>query len=206
MPGQWSLNVNVAGVKPFEPGAFVRIPTGAYTVEIVDTEMEQKDPTKHPALRFDAKIVEPGDFNGTTVRVYVGTDFTKDGNRKHLRALLLGVGANPAALDNGNIDINQTMFVGKKAYIYVEAAPEGEKTPDGKRPFDNRNFIAPAYYETWKRDHAAGVPAQAQPTGNGTVAPQSLASLAGALNNQGGASFAPSGGAAPQPGAGPKLF
>lgn len=198
--GTWSLSVNVAGVKPFEPGAFQRLPTGAYRVSVKDTELEQKDVSKHPALRFDVVVEEEGDFKGVQTRVYVGTDWTKEGNRKHLRSLLLGVGANPQALDSGVINIDQSMVIGKMAYIYVEEAPEGEKRADGKKAYDNRNFIAPAYYEKWRTENAIPQGPQAnqpaQPAGAAPT-PGGLAGLAGALNTggaQGGAAF-PQGGA-----------
>lgn len=160
--GNWNLTVNVAGVKPFEPGS-MRIPEGAYAVQIVDSDLAQKDPSKSPSLAFDIKVVEAGEAQGMTGKVFLSTDLTKDFNKKHLRSLLLGVGASPAALDNGNVNIEAAMFVGKTAYIFVEAR-EGEVEVNGKmqKQYDNRNFIAPAFYEKWKAEHAAGA---AKPAG-----------------------------------------
>ena len=116
--GNWNLTVNVAGVKPFEPGS-QRIPEGAYAVQIVESDLMQKDPSKAPSLAFDIKVVEAGEAQGMTGKVFMSTDLTKDFNKKHLRSLLLGVGANPAVLDNGNIGIDASMFTGKTAYIFV---------------------------------------------------------------------------------------
>lgn len=150
--GNWNITVNVAGVQPFEPGAFARIPEGAYAVQIVDTELTQKDPSKAASLSFDVKVLDAGPAQGMTGKVFVGTDLTKDGNKRHIRGLLLGVGATVAALDAGNVNLSADMFVGKQAYMFVETR-EG-KDDNGKPLYDNRNFIAPAYYEKKKAEAA----------------------------------------------------
>lgn len=179
--GNWNLKVNVAGVKPFEPGTGNRIPEGAYAVQIVESDLMAKDPSKAPSLSFDIKVLEAGEAQGMTGKVFMGTDLSKDFNKKHLRSLLLGVGANPAVLDNGEINIEAAMFVGKTAYVFVEAR-EG-KDEQGKPLYDNRNFIAPAFYEKWKAEHPAGA---AKPAGATATAPAAApAGLAGLATAQG---------------------
>lgn len=177
--GNWSINANVAGVQPFEPG-FKRIPEGAYAVVITDSEMKpSKDPGGAPNIIFDVKITEPGESQGITAKLYVGTDLTKDGNKKHLRALLLGVGATPATLDAGAVALTADMFVNKPAFIYVEAR-EG-KDEQGRNLLDNRNFIAPQFYEKKKIEAMQNRPAGATATGPTAAAPMGLGGLAGAL-------------------------
>ena len=189
--GNWALKVNVAGVAPFEPGAFQRFPEGAYAVLITDSDLKQaKDPGGAPNLIFDVKIVEAGAAQGVTTKLYVGTDWSKEGNKKHMRALLLGVGASPAILDNGEVDLAASMFVGKTAFIYNETR-EG-KDEQGRALLDNRNFVAPAWYEKKKTEMAQAKPAG--PAANGG-APAGLAGLAGAQAT-------PAIGGAPTPGAG----
>lgn len=197
--GNWSLQVNVAGVQPFEPGAFTRVPEGPYAVLITDSEMKAaKDPQGAPNLVFDVKIIEAGASQGVTAKLYVGTDLTKEGNKKHLRALLLGVGANAAALDGGAVAITAEMFIGKTAFIYVESR-EG-KDGQGRDMLDNRNFIAPAFYEK-KKAEIAGRPAGVVNAAPGAV-PVGLAGLA-----LGGQPVVAGGAPAPQAGfAGGALF
>ena len=182
--GNWALKVNVAGVQPFEPGAFQRIPEGAYAVQIVDSDMKAgKDPASPPNLVFDVKIVESGASQGVTAKLYVGTDFTKEGNKKHMRALLLGVGASPTILDNGEVALDAAMFVGKPAFIFVENRPG--KDEHGRDLLDNRNFVAPAWYEKKKVEMAQAKAAGPAATNGG--APAGIAGLAGAQNPLGGA-------------------
>lgn len=174
--GNWNLTVNVAGVTPFEPG-FKRIPEGAYAVQIVDSDMKQSDPTKAPSLSFDVKVLDAGEAQGLGGKVFVGTDLTKAFNKQHIRALLLGVGAPVAVLEAGNVGISADMFVGKTAYIFVEAR-EG-KDENGKPLYDNRNFVSPAYYEKKKAEAAQGGAKPAIPTAP-AAAPAGLAGLANA--------------------------
>lgn len=173
--GNWNLTVNVAGVQPFEPG-FTRIPEGAYAVQITNSDLQQKDPSKPATLVFDVKVIEQGEAQGLTGKVYVGTDLEKPANKRHLRGLLMGVGANPAALDAGNINISAEMFVGKNAYIFVEAR-EG-KDEQGRNLLDNRNFVAPAFYEKKKAEAGAKAPATVGVVAT-TPAPAGIAGLAG---------------------------
>lgn len=185
MGNPWQLTVNVAGVKPFEPGG-VRLPEGGYTVKIVDTDLKAAtDPTKRASLWFTVEVTEQGEYLGTKRNVIVGTDFTKDFHRKHFRALLMGVGANPQALDGGDLQLSSELFTGKQAYIYVETAAEGETRPDGKKAYDNVNFIAPSYYAKWKADQAAKAGASATgaqtPAASAGAPANGLGSLAGAL-------------------------
>jgi hypothetical protein len=190
--GNWTLQVNVAGVQPFEPGG-KRLPEGAYAVVIKDSDMKQSDPSKPASLGFKFAVAEEGEFKGVEGMVFVSTDFSKDFHKKHMRALLLGMGAKPEALDNGTLNLDASLFAGKTAYIFVETR-DGEVEVDGKKvkQYDNRNFIAPAYYEKWKAENK-GAKAQPAPAGaNGAASGGGLGSLAGA----GAASPSPFGGGA----------
>lgn len=180
MSNAWNIQANVAGVAGgFEPG-FKAIPEGPYAVKIVGTEMKaSSDPTKAPSIHFDLKITEPGEAQGQPTKVVIGTDWTKDGNKKHLRGLLLALGANAAALDAGPVNLSADMFANKDAFIYV-SAPSGtykDKQTGEEKPstIGDRNFVAPAYYQQKKAEAAAkqangGAPAATPGNGAGSMA------------------------------------
>jgi hypothetical protein len=188
MSNAWQIQATVAGVGSFEPG-FKAIPEGPYAVQIVSSELKpSSDPGKAPSLHFEVKLME-GEAQGQPTKVVIGTDFSKDGNKKHLRGLLLALGANPQALDSGPVNLSADMFNGKQAYIYV-SAPTGtykDKTTGEEKPstIGDRNFIAPAFYQQKKAEFAAkAAGASAAPT---AAAPQGANGMAGLGANLGGA-------------------
>lgn len=194
---KWVLAVNVAGVKPMEPG-FPKIPTGAYACVVKDTNQKASStPGNPPNIEVEGVITEEGEAKGIPIRMFLGTDLTKDGNKKSWRSFLLGVGASPAILDQQTLNLSDELLVGKTFYIYNKQAPEGAKRDDGKPAYDDRTFIAPDYYAQKKQEaaqQAQGGTSLGTPTGlpaNGAAPGGGLGALAASL------------GGAPQPGATP---
>jgi hypothetical protein len=180
---KWAIQVNVAGIAPWEPGQFPQVPEGPYAgiIRAADEKQGSTDPTK-TNVWFTAEITEPGEGQGLTPNVIIGKDTTKEGNRKKWRALLLSIGANPAALENRDgLNLTDDMFVGKPCFIYVSEPPEGTTRTDGKpgKPFNDVVFVAPEFYQKKKAERASGVGAA---TSTGSMLPAG-------------------GGAGPQPGA-----
>jgi hypothetical protein len=171
--GNWSTSVNVAGVQPFEPGG-KRLPEGVYAVTIKDSDQKaSKDPSKSPSLVFAVAVTEAGEFKGVERLVFVNMNWAEEFHRKHMKALLLSLGAQPAALEGGNLDLNQSMFNGKQAFIFVQTR-DGEV--DGKKVYDNVNFITQEFYAKYKSER--GVTGATPAASNGAAT--GLAGLAGA--------------------------
>lgn len=197
----WQLTLPaLATVQPMDPTR-VRLPTGPYAGIIIDSEqMDAKEPGGAPSLSFTVRVTEKGDFEGKEVWIRMGSDFNKQGNQKAYRALMESVGA-PAHVLNGPITLGPQSFSNKPCYIYIEAAPEGER-PAGEKAYDNRNFITPTLYQKLKAQgnvaHTAGVAAP-------TFQPQVGQVPAGGFGAQPGLPGAPNGvnamgGALQQPG------
>jgi len=181
--GKWNLAVpSLKGIAPLDPTAF-GLPTGVYSVQITDSNQKQgNDPSKPPYISIEATVLE-GEHKGHTVLVSMGTDFSKTGNKKSWRAFLDSVGAPSAMVEQDNgLTVGEETFMGKKAILYIQVKPEGEK-----EGYDQRSFITATMAEKIK----AGLAAAAGTTPNG-AAP--------------GATQAPAATATPQPTAGGARF
>lgn len=187
----WSLPIPaLASVNPMDPTG-MRFATGPYSGTIIDSEMSQPtEPGKAPSIKFIVRVTEPGKFQGGDLHVYMGTDFSKEGNQKAYKALLLSIGATNDRLGTP-LTIGPDTFKNKNCYVYVQAAPEGEK--DAR---DNRNFITADVYQREK----AKLAAQANVAGaaGGQVAAPQVGTAVGAPPAFGGAAPALPG-AVPQP-------
>lgn len=188
--GNWTLPVALAGVKPMDPTR-MGLATGPYEVTILDSDAKaSNDPTKPPNVVFDVQVTEPGEFTGATTSVFMGTDMSKKGNQGAWKALLLGIGATPAQVEQP-ITVGPQTFNGKKAYLYVV-----ERDPNDKQSFENRNFITKEKYLSLKASPAAHAAPAAAPTAaipsNGAIPqPGGVGGLAAAL---GAPAAAPAGG------------
>jgi len=167
-------NVNFAGVTPLNP-ARIDVATGAYTVKILDCEeatgrVGEDGSGGKLSIRYQCMITEDGASKGLPLLIVIGTDWSKEGNKKHLFNCLVGTGVPPEAL-NGPKTIGNAHFVGKSAYVWVQAPPEGERDDQGRKPFGNKNFITREQYQQLKAMTAAqggagstaGAAAQAAP-------------------------------------------
>mgnify|MGYP001607315470 CR=1 FL=1 len=154
----WNLSVNVAGVASFQP--FTSLPTGAYKVDITDSKMEKaKKEGSADNVVFETVITE-GPHRGSSVRLWCNTDFSENIVQQNWKALLTAIAKKPEALEAGVININDTLFVGKSAYVFIQAAPEGEKRTDGKKQYDHRNFVDPTWAKRYieAQGNGASVP------------------------------------------------
>lgn len=185
MSKQWNLNVPpLAELSPIDPTR-TRLPTGPYAVLISATEGHVGKASNSQSIKFTCIVQEAGDFKGRQVDLYAGTDMSKDGVKRGWKGILMSVGAPPHVMANP-LQLGPATFDGKQAFIYVQAAPEGEK--DAR---DNRNFVTPEMYQQLKAQQAAQGGASTAP-----AAPQVGAATFGAPGVQPPAF----GGAIPQPG------
>lgn len=153
---QWAIQIPaLANVQSMDPTR-VRLPTGPYAVLITESEQTSKDGAAG-SIRFDCTVTEAGEHKGRVVSVYQGLDFSKDGNQKSFKALLESIGAPPQVFMQ-SANVGAQSFNGKQAYIFVQAAPEGEKDA-----FDNRNFVSPTIYQREKAKLAASAATGGQP-------------------------------------------
>lgn len=162
---QWMLDIPaLTGIAPLDPTRGARLPTGAYRVMIMDSEQRTNDEGK-VSLSFTVEVTE-GEHKGSRTWVTQGVDFSKEGNKKSWVGLLLSIGAPRATIDNpGGLKLNPGSFLNRPGYIYVKAAPEGEKDA-----FDNRNFITPEQYATLAAQQQAAAPQVGSAVGH--AAPQ----------------------------------
>jgi len=184
----WTLNIPpLAGVTPFDPTR-VRPDSGPYPVQIMSSVLYTKQPEGSQTIKFTNKILE-GKFKDATVDIYMGFDkINEEGsiNQKAWLALLLSTNVPVQVLSQPN-QLGPGTFNGKKSYIFVQNAPEGEKNAR-----DNRNFVTMEQY-TALVAHAQQAAAQG---GGGAAGTPKLGTPAGtppaAFGNA-------AGGAVPQP-------
>lgn len=181
MGNPFTIAADFKGINPFDPTAFEEPPAGPHEVEILSAEQSTE---KKQSFFFNVRIKE----SGMTTNIVVGSDMNKDGNRKHAKALIVGMlqaAGKPATAADGPLQIPSDQFVGKTAFIYVKPAPEGEVDEQGRRPFANKNFISKDLFEKLKAQAPAGAQATGAqtPTGptpaNAGGKPANLANLFG---------------------------
>jgi len=173
------ISIDLSGVNPFDPTSFEDPPAGPHEIEI--TAAEQME-TKKKAFKFTVKLA-----SGMTTDLYVGSDFEKEGNKKSLKALVVGMlqaAGKPAEAANGKLALPLSTFVGKKAYIYVKTF-DGEtqmvETSSGPREMPKRadkSFITKDLFE--KLSKAA--PAASASVSNGAGAPAAAPAAGGATS------------------------
>lgn len=139
MTWQKTINVAGAGVRGVPGQGFNEPTTGGYLVKITKAEAYEKDGVVS-SVRFSTAI-EGGEFEGTDIRIFIGLDETKQGNRTSWRTALLSCGYTPAQLDAGDIEMGPETFEGRTAYIYYKA-----KDPNDSTSQSDRRFITPDAY------------------------------------------------------------
>jgi hypothetical protein len=153
-------------------------PAGPYEVEILDVKQVTKEGEGgKTTLRFSVAPVE-GDARGMPCQVVVGTDFSKPFNAGHLVNLLTGIlqkiGKTPeeikVKLRAVSLASIPAACKGKRAFIFVKSAPEGELDDRGYQKRADKNFISRDMYETAKKigitgKAAVGAGASSSPPG-----------------------------------------
>jgi hypothetical protein len=138
MSGNFRIEGNLAGVGVRTGGQFVEPATGAYKVKVTEVLPYEKDGAVN-SVRFQTVIVG-GEFEGSEVRVFIGTDLAKPGNQKSWRTALISTGKSAAEVDRlsgwGTED-----FDGKTAFIYYKA-----KNPNDETSQADKYFITPDAY------------------------------------------------------------
>jgi hypothetical protein len=148
---EWSLQVNIGTQGPVD--VMMEDPCeGPHAVEILDVRMVTKEGEGgKTSLRFSVADVEPGSPTlGVQTMVVVGTDFAKPFNLGHLVNALLSIGCAPEKI-KGTITVHPGVFRGRRGYIYVKAAAQGEIDDAGRPLRANKNFVTPAMYEAAKK-------------------------------------------------------
>lgn len=136
----WNKTINVAGAGVRGVGATYTEPsTGAYKVKITKTEPHEKDGVVS-SIRFSTSVVGT-EFEGTDIRIFIGLDDTKEGNRKSWRTALLSAGYIPAQIDAGEVEMGPDTFESKIAYLYYKAKDANDATSQS-----DRRFITPEAY------------------------------------------------------------
>lgn len=119
----WEMEGNFSDVSARNGAANVTPATGAYEVVIASAGPHKKEDGSVASIVFDGSIVG-GDFGGSTIKVWVGTDITKAGNKRSWKTALLSIGTPQSQVD-GPLRFNEATFKGKKAYLYFKAKEEG---------------------------------------------------------------------------------
>lgn len=145
-------------------------PAGAYEVEIQGADEHKKlaEGVERLSYEFTISIVESGSpALGISTRLYLGADFSKPFNVGHFVNLFTGVmqklGKSPEEIKAklaGNVQLPLSSFVGKRAFVYVKAAPD-ELDAQGRKALADKNFVTLPMYEAAKKTIAALGPPKA---------------------------------------------
>lgn len=150
MSFKFNVNLTGAGERKGPSGAAIPV-TGPYKVEIAEPKLYTKQgEAEASSLLFDCTVQDGGEFDGYVAKIYIGLDFSKDGNRRGLRTALLSAGYTAEQIDGGDIDITPDLFVGKSAHIFIQAGDPNDKTAQ-----TSKYFITPEGYERLKNNAAA---------------------------------------------------
>lgn len=151
----WSKTINVAGAGVRGPGTgFQEPPTGAYKVKIIKTLPYEKDGVV-ASVRFDTQITE-GDHAGTELRVFIGLDTDKAGNRTSWRTAMLSCGYTPGQIDAGDVNIGPSTFEGRDGFCYFKA-----RDPNGATSQSDRRFITEEAYSSLMGEATTAAPSKA---------------------------------------------
>ncbi len=135
MSGSFQLEGNLSGVGVRTGGQYTEPATGAYRVTVTEVTPYEKDGAIN-SVRFQTVIAD-GEFAGSEIRVFIGTDLSKAGNQKSWRTALISCGKSAAQVDTlktwGDSD-----FLNKTAFIYYKA-----KNPDDATAQADKFFITP---------------------------------------------------------------
>lgn len=165
--------VNLAGVAARNAGGggYVEPVTGAYKVRIAGTEQYQKE--DRVSIRFQT-MIEEGEYAGTEMRLFIGTDLSKVGNQRSWKTALLSAGVNSNVIESGNLrNLSSDQFDGKIAYVYFRAKDSNDPSSQS-----DKQFITPESYasltgnQMTNRGSTAATTISANPAMNVAAAPQ----------------------------------
>lgn len=154
--------VNLAGAgvqRAVSSGSMLK--TGPYkvTISAIEEHTTQKDGETRKSYKVVAKVTD-GDYAGNEQWLYLGTDFNKDGVRKQWRTLLLSCGYTAEQVDQKNLKLTDSLFLGQEACIYFKEKDQNDPTSQ-----PDRKFIALSEYESL----IGGTEVVAAPVGNSPV-------------------------------------
>jgi len=156
------FELDLTGARALDP--FVELPTSAYAVKLTGYD-KKTDKNGKDGVIWNV-VVDEGQYAGAPQSVYMSLDLSDDdARRKTVNSwftFFLSIGA-PQDKLSGKVRLDLDKYIGKRGYIWVQAAPDGE-SKDGERAYSRRNFIRPEAYERMKRS----APAQAGAS-NGTA-------------------------------------
>ena len=168
--GTWAIeDVNLAGVAARGTGGGYTEPaTGAYKVRIADSAPYEKD--GRTSVMFQT-VIEDGDYSGTELRVFIGTDMSKVGIQRTWKTALLSAGMNPQLIENGTLKtLSDDQFANKTAFIYFK---EGDPNAvEDRLKKSSKEFITPEAYASLTGNKATPKVANGTPTMNVAAAPQ----------------------------------
>lgn len=132
----FTLDVNFSGIE-VRSATRSSLPPGIYAIKVDDCYLHLKkdDPSKS-SVAIECGVTE-GEFKGVKRTVYVGTDFSKEGNRRTLKTALVALGL-PSDKLVGAAKITVKGFMGKKGHLKVTV------TGEGKEANESFDFIIPA--------------------------------------------------------------
>lgn len=109
---------------------------GPYQLKATKVETTEKS-----SIRITGQVMSERE-KGASLSITIGSDFSKDGNRRKLLGYYASQGANldavKAKAKTGELDLDKT--VGKTFYVYVTPKNEGEQ-------YDRRDFLTKEQYE-----------------------------------------------------------
>lgn len=151
--GEFAIVLELAGVNPASGKGFGGpqvTKSGVYKVAVKGAERFIAQ-SGFDTCRFTVTL-DGGEFDGyeQTVILPGKPDPEKDPTgakfKARWKALMLNVASDPANLEKGKIQVGPRHLLGKSAFVYIRAYPEGTKDP--KNPdYERRpdcNFMAPA--------------------------------------------------------------
>lgn len=139
MSGSFRLEGNLSGVGVRTGGTgFTEPTTGAYRVTVTEVTPYEKDGAVN-SVRFQT-VISDGEFAGSEVRVFIGTDLSKQGNQKSWRTALISTGKSAAQVDTLKA-WEDGDFINKSAFIYYKA-----KNSDDATSQPDKYFITPDAY------------------------------------------------------------
>ncbi len=166
---EWKLQLNVAGIPLFTPGAGIdRIPQGVYEAKVLKSvQIPNKDASKCDNVRFDFELTDAKE-KGKKTSIWLPVDMNvgKGLNGQKWKNLLAAVAKDPSVLEKGAVNLGPKNFEGKTAYLHVQEVPG--KNEKGQDNLPNVSPITKDQYQQFKTEGYGAVVGGAQ--SNGTTA------------------------------------
>lgn len=160
---EWKLQLNVAGIQLFTPGAGIdRIPQGVYEAKILKSvQLANKDASKCDNVRFDFEITDAKE-KGKKTSIWLPVDMNvgKGLNGQKWKNLLAAVAKDPSVLEKGAVNLGPKNFEGKTAYLHVQEVPG--KNEKGQDNLPNVSPITKDQYSSFKSEGYGSAGSNAQ--------------------------------------------